>query len=109
MQEINTMQMVSISHKLLTKVLTSFVILTFFIFITQLILGYFSVRHEIEKELKQMQITINSSLSQAIWELNDNQLTAIGQSLSTIQPFRSLLFMMKVARLSLKAVLILNK
>lgn len=84
------MQMVSISHKLLTKVLTSFVILTFFIFITQLIIGYFSVRHEIEQELKQIQITINSSLSQAIWELNDNQLTAIGQSLSMMPTIQAI-------------------
>jgi len=85
------MQMVSISHKLLTKVLTSFIILTFIIFITQLVLGYFAVRYEIEQELKQLHATINSSLSQAIWELNDNQLTAIGYSLSTMPNVKAII------------------
>jgi len=85
------MQMVSISHKLLTKVLTSFIILTFFIFVTQLVLGYFAVRYEIEQELKQLHATINSSLSQAIWELNDNQLTAIGYSLSTMPTVKAII------------------
>jgi len=85
------MQMVSISHKLLTKVLTSFVILTFFVFIIQLVLGYFTVRYEIEQELKQLHSTINSSLSQAIWELNDNQLVAIGYSLSLMPTIKAII------------------
>ncbi|NRA85172.1 MAG: HAMP domain-containing protein [Gammaproteobacteria bacterium] len=78
------MQTVSISKKLLTNVLSTFVILTFFIATAQIIFSYFSVRHHFEAELLQLEVTINATLSQAIWEINDDQIAAIGTGLSSM-------------------------
>ncbi|NRA69699.1 MAG: sensor histidine kinase [Gammaproteobacteria bacterium] len=78
------MPTVSLSQKLLMKVLSSFVILTFFIAFAQVVFGYFSVKHNFEQELQRLEVTLNASLSQAIWELNEDQISAIGKGLSTM-------------------------
>lgn len=78
------MTSVSISKQLLTKVILSYVLLTVSIMALQVFLSYISVKNEINAELKQLKQTIGVSLSQAIWEMNDPQIDAIGQGLSNM-------------------------
>ena len=47
----------------------------------QVLFSYVSVKNQISAELKQLEHTIDAGLSQAIWELNDPQIEAIGQIL----------------------------
>lgn len=76
------MAVVSISKQLLSKVLLAYVVLTIIVMAMQIFFSYVSVKNEINAELKQLEYTIDASLSQAIWELNDPQIDAIGQGLS---------------------------
>ncbi len=78
------MATVSISKQLLTKVILSYILLTVSIMALQVVFSYVSVKNEINAELKQLKETIDVSLSQAIWEMNDPQIDAIGQGLSNM-------------------------
>lgn len=78
------MAAVSISKQLLTKVILSYILLTVSIMALQVVFSYVSVKNEINAELKQLKETIDVSLSQAIWEMNDPQIDAIGQGLSNM-------------------------
>lgn len=75
------MAAVSISKRLLLTVLTSYAALTLTIMFSQLFSSYLFTKSEITEEIKQLERTINVSLSQAIWELNDEQIDAIGRGL----------------------------
>jgi signal transduction histidine kinase len=85
------MAVVSISKQLLTKVLLSYVLLTMVVMAVQLLFSYVSVKNEVNAELRQLEYTIDVSLSQAIWELNDPQIDAIGQGLSKMNLVKAVL------------------
>jgi len=85
------MAVVSISKQLLKKVLLSYVLLTMIVMAFQIFFSYMSVKNEINAELKQLEYTIDVSLSQAIWELNDPQIDAIGQGLSKMNLVKAVL------------------
>jgi len=76
------MAAVSISRRLLRTVLTSYVLLTIVIMIIHSFSTQFMVKNEITEEIQQLERTINVSLSQAIWEINDEQTDAIGRGLT---------------------------
>ncbi len=75
------MATVSISKRLLSRVLSSYIILSFSVTLLQVAFTYISVKNEMYKELQQLEQTISVSLSQAIWELNEEQIAAIGNGL----------------------------
>lgn len=75
------MRTVSISKRLLTRLLTSYVILTLIVTGVELAAEYLSIKKEISNELRLLQQTISASLSQAIWELNEPQIEAMGEGL----------------------------
>ena len=75
------MRTVSISKRLLTRLLSSYVILTLIVTGVQLVAEYLSIKKEINNELRLLQQTISASLSQAIWELNEQQIQAMGEGL----------------------------
>lgn len=79
------MAVVSISKQLLNKVLLAYVLLTMTVMAVQVLFSYMSVKKEISAELAQLKHTIDDSLSQAIWELNDPQIDAIGKGLSDMK------------------------
>jgi len=76
------MAAVSISRRLLRTVLCSYVFLTLVMMMMHLFSTYFLVKADISEEIHQLERTINVSLSQAIWELNDEQIDAIGRGLT---------------------------
>lgn len=78
----HAMAAVSISKRLLSTVLTSYILLSVFIMIIHLFSTYLMVKAEVTEEIRQLESTINVSLSQAIWEINDEQIDAIGSGLT---------------------------
>lgn len=85
------MAVVSISKQLLSKVLLAYVLLTVIVMALHLFFSYVSAKNEINAELRQLENTIDVSLSQAIWELNDPQIDAIGQGLSRMNLVKAVL------------------
>lgn len=85
------MAVVSISKQLLNKVLLAYVLLTMTVMAVQVLFSYMSVKKEISAELTQLKHTIDDSLSQAIWELNDRQIDAIGKGLSDMKLVQAVL------------------
>ncbi|MCG7531250.1 ATP-binding protein [Psychrobium sp. MM17-31] len=85
------MAVVSISKQLLNKVLLAYVLLTMTVMGVQVLFSYMSVKNDINAELKQLKHTIDDSLSQAIWELNDPQIDAIGKGLSDMKLVQAVL------------------
>ena len=85
------MAVVSISKQLLNKVLLAYVLLTMTVMVVQVLFSYMSVKKEISAELAQLKHTIDDSLSQAIWELNDRQIDAIGKGLSDMKLVQAVL------------------
>ncbi|WNO60554.1 HAMP domain-containing sensor histidine kinase [Rheinheimera sp. MMS21-TC3] len=78
------MQLKSLSRKLLTQVLSVYFILTFIVSLGQIFSEYFLAKSYINEELNSLQQTLTTSLSQAIWELNTDQVLAISQKMSAI-------------------------
>lgn len=78
------MQLKSLSRKLLTQVLSVYFILTFIVSLGQIFSEYFLAKSHINEEIIALQQTLTASLSQAIWELNTEQVLTIGQKVLTI-------------------------
>ncbi len=72
----------SISKRLLRTVLTSYVLLTIVIMNIHLFSTHLMVKTEISEEIQQLERTISVSLSQAIWEIDSEQIIAIGRGLT---------------------------
>lgn len=85
------MAVVSISKQLLNKVLLAYVLLTMTVMGVQVLFSYMSVKNDISAELKHLKNTIDDSLSQAIWELNDQQIDAVGKGLSDMSLVQAVL------------------
>ncbi|WP_440904074.1 sensor histidine kinase [Catenovulum sp. SX2] len=75
------MKQLSISRKLLTKVLTIYLLLTVIVTAVQVVSEYYITKSHIEDELKTLQKTFSGSLTRAIWELNVQQSVTIAQGL----------------------------
>ncbi|EWH09755.1 Signal transduction histidine kinase [Catenovulum agarivorans DS-2] len=75
------MKQLSISRKLLTKVLTIYILLTVIVTAVQVVSEYYITKSHIEDELKTLQKTFSGSLTRAIWELNVQQSVTIAQGL----------------------------
>ncbi|MDP2560924.1 ATP-binding protein [Psychrobium sp. 1_MG-2023] len=85
------MATVSISKQLLTKVLSSYIILTFIVAAVQLGYTYVTVKNQIIEDLKQLEQTINVSLTQAVWDISDIQVSAIGQGIAAMSLVRAVI------------------
>lgn len=70
-----------ISRRLLTRVLSVYFLLTFFITCIHITGEYFNTKRYIVSELKQQQYTISGSLTRSLWEFNDPNTTAIVEGL----------------------------
>ncbi|MCU4677584.1 HAMP domain-containing histidine kinase [Catenovulum sp. 2E275] len=75
------MKSISLSRKLLTQVLTIYIILTVSITGIQITSEYYTTKSHIQDELKTLQATISSSLTRSIWELNTQQTISLAQGL----------------------------
>ncbi|KMT65338.1 sensor histidine kinase [Catenovulum maritimum] len=75
------MKKISLSRKLLTKVLTIYIGLTVVITAVQIVSEYYLAKNHIENELKTLQKTFSGSLTRAIWELNVQQSSTIATGL----------------------------
>ncbi|WP_143869682.1 ATP-binding protein [Catenovulum sediminis] len=75
------MRNISISRKLLTKVLAIYILLTLIVTAVQVVSEYYTTKSHIEDELKTLQKTFSGSLTRAIWELNVQQSVTIAQGL----------------------------
>lgn len=79
-----TMGATSLSRKLLTRVFSVYFVLTLVVTVTQIIAEYASTKQQIESELETLQSTFSTSLTRAIWELNNPQAYSIAQGLMQI-------------------------
>lgn len=75
------MKPISLSKRLITTVLSIYVVLTIFITSVQVISEYYITKAQIEDELKTLQKTFSASLTRAIWELNEQQYISTSQGL----------------------------
>ncbi len=75
------MKSISLSRKLLTQVLTIYIILTLSITAIQIASEYYTTKNHIRDELKILQTTISSSLTRSIWELNTQQTLTLARGL----------------------------
>lgn len=70
-----------LSRKLLTRVLSVYFVLTLIVTVGQIFTEYLSTKNHIEGELQTLKNTFSTSLTRAIWELNNPQAKSIGQGL----------------------------
>jgi len=78
------MKTVSISRKLLTRVLSVYFILTFIVTCGQIVAEYFNTKSHITNELLTLEKTFTGSLTRAVWELNTQQAIDIADGLIAI-------------------------
>jgi len=78
------MKTVSISRKLLTRVLSVYFILTFIVTCGQIVAEYFNTKSHITNELLTLEKTFTGSLTRAVWELNTQQAIDIAEGLIAI-------------------------
>ena len=78
------MKIISISKKLLTRVLSVYFILTVSVTGIQIVAEYFNTKSHINSELLTLQKTISGSLTRAVWELNTQQAIDISEGLIAI-------------------------
>ena len=70
-----------LSRKLLARVLSVYFALTLIVTLGQIFTEYLSTKSHVESELKTLKNTFSSSLTQALWEINDDQVRAIAEGL----------------------------
>lgn len=75
------MKITSISHKLLTRVLSFYFILTVGVTGIQIVAEYYNAKNHINSELLTLEKTISGSLTRAVWELNSQQTIDISEGL----------------------------
>ncbi|EHR40133.1 sensor histidine kinase [Alishewanella jeotgali] len=78
------MPQVSLSKKLLTKVLSVYFLLTLIVTLGQIAAEYYNAKNFIKNELSTLQQTFAGSLTRAIWELNTPQTLNIADGLLAI-------------------------
>jgi signal transduction histidine kinase len=74
----------SLSLKLFTQVLLVYFVLTLIVTLGQIYAEYVNAKDHINRELEALQQTVNANLSQAVWELNSKQVSAIAESVLTL-------------------------
>lgn len=72
---------VGLSHKLLTRVLSVYFVLTLIVTAGQILTEYLNAKNHIESELQTLKNTFSTSLTRAIWELNTPQAQSIAVGL----------------------------
>ena len=70
-----------LSRKLLTRVLSVYFFLTFIVTAGQILTEYLSTKNHVEDELQTLKNTFSTSLTRAIWELNNEQARSIAEGL----------------------------
>jgi signal transduction histidine kinase len=73
-----------LSRKLLTRVLSVYFALTLIVTVGQIFTEYLSTKNHVEQELQTLKNTFSSSLTRAMWEINDDQVRAIAEGLMSI-------------------------
>ncbi|WP_334027889.1 HAMP domain-containing sensor histidine kinase [Alteromonas sp. P256] len=73
-----------LSRKLLTRVLSVYFALTLIVTVGQIFTEYLSTKNHVEEELQTLKNTFSSSLTRAMWEINDDQVRAIAEGLMSI-------------------------
>ena len=73
-----------LSRKLLARVLSVYFALTFLVTIGQIFTEYLSTKNHVESELQTLKNTFSSSLTRALWELNNDQVRAIAEGLMSL-------------------------
>ena len=76
-----------LSRKLLARVLSVYFALTLIVTLGQIFTEYLSTKSHVESELKTLKNTFSSSLTQALWEINDDQVRAIAEGLVALPIF----------------------
>lgn len=70
-----------LSTKLLTRVLSVYFILTLIVTVGQIFTEYLSTKDHVEGELQTLKNTFSTSLTRALWELNNEQARTIAKGL----------------------------
>ena len=73
-----------LSRKLLARVLSVYFALTFLVTVGQIFTEYLSTKNHVESELQTLKNTFSSSLTRALWELNNDQVRAIAEGLMSL-------------------------
>ncbi|TKB04655.1 HAMP domain-containing histidine kinase [Alteromonas portus] len=73
-----------LSRKLLARVLSVYFALTLLVTIGQIFTEYLSTKNHVESELQTLKNTFSSSLTRALWELNNDQVRAIAEGLMSL-------------------------
>ena len=73
-----------LSRKLLTRVLSVYFSLTLIVTVGQIFTEYLSTKNHVEAELQTLKNTFSSSLTRALWELNNDQVRAIAEGLMSL-------------------------
>ncbi|WP_043960465.1 sensor histidine kinase [Alteromonas mediterranea] len=73
-----------LSRKLLARVLSVYFSLTLLVTIGQIFTEYLSTKNHVESELQTLKNTFSSSLTRAMWELNNDQVRAISEGLMSL-------------------------
>lgn len=73
-----------LSRKLLARVLSVYFALTLLVTIGQIFTEYLSTKNHVEGELQTLKNTFSSSLTRALWELNNDQVRAIAEGLMSL-------------------------
>ncbi|AXT37949.1 sensor histidine kinase [Alteromonas sp. BL110] len=73
-----------LSRKLLARVLSVYFALTLLVTLGQIFTEYLSTKNHVESELQTLKNTFSSSLTRALWELNNDQVRAIAEGLMSL-------------------------
>ena len=73
-----------LSRKLLARVLSVYFALTLLVTVGQIFTEYLSTKNHVEGELQTLKNTFSSSLTRALWELNNDQVRAIAEGLMSL-------------------------
>ena len=73
-----------LSRKLLARVLSVYFVLTLLVTVGQIFTEYLSTKNHVESELQTLKNTFSSSLTRALWELNNDQVRAISEGLMSL-------------------------
>ncbi|GMM69136.1 hypothetical protein MTsDn1_24310 [Alteromonas sp. MTD1] len=73
-----------LSRKLLARVLSVYFSLTLIVTVGQIFTEYLSTKNHVEGELQTLKNTFSSSLTRALWELNNDQVRAIAEGLMSL-------------------------
>ncbi len=73
-----------LSRKLLARVLSVYFSLTLIVTIGQIFTEYLITKNHVESELQTLKNTFSSSLTRALWELNNDQVRAVAEGLMSL-------------------------